>query len=67
VDSAARVLVIHTQEDWEIARECWDISRRWFGGLNRSPFVHLNDTMYVDWQAESDRPSSIHNQYERQQ
>jgi len=28
VDSAARVLVIHTQEDWEIARECWDISRR---------------------------------------
>ena len=22
-DSAARVLVIHTQEDWEIARECW--------------------------------------------
>ncbi|WP_293337614.1 acetate kinase [Microcoleus sp. CAWBG58] len=28
VDSAVRVLVIHTQEDWEIARECWDISRR---------------------------------------
>lgn len=27
VDSVARVLVIHTQEDWEIARECWDISR----------------------------------------
>jgi acetate kinase len=26
VDSAARVLVIHTQEDWEIARECWKIS-----------------------------------------
>lgn len=24
-DSAARVLVIHTQEDWEIARECWRI------------------------------------------
>lgn len=22
-DSAARVLVIHTQEDWEIAQECW--------------------------------------------
>lgn len=22
-DSAMRVLVIHTQEDWEIARECW--------------------------------------------
>lgn len=28
VDSAVRVLVIHTQEDWEIARECWEISRR---------------------------------------
>ena len=27
VDSAVRVLVIHTQEDWEIARECWEISR----------------------------------------
>ncbi|MEG4391159.1 acetate kinase [Microcoleus sp. BROC3] len=25
VDSAARVLLIHTQEDWEIARECWKI------------------------------------------
>ena len=24
-DSAVRVLVIHTQEDWEIARECWHI------------------------------------------
>jgi acetate kinase len=24
-DSAVRVLVIHTQEDWEIARECWNI------------------------------------------
>jgi acetate kinase len=23
VDSAVRVVVIHTQEDWEIARECW--------------------------------------------
>ena len=23
VDSGARVLVIHTQENWEIARECW--------------------------------------------
>ncbi|MEG3840307.1 acetate kinase [Microcoleus sp. herbarium14] len=22
-DSSARILVIHTQEDWEIARECW--------------------------------------------
>ncbi len=26
VDSAVRVLVIHTQEDWEIARECWKLS-----------------------------------------
>jgi len=25
MDSAARVLVIHTQEDWEIARECWKL------------------------------------------
>ena len=24
-DSAVRVLVIHTQEDWEIARECWKL------------------------------------------
>jgi acetate kinase len=24
-DSAVRVLVIHTQEDWEIARECWHL------------------------------------------
>jgi len=24
-DSATRVLVIHTQEDWEIARECWKL------------------------------------------
>ena len=28
VDSAVRVLVIRTQEDWEIARECWDIFSR---------------------------------------
>ncbi|MEG4321565.1 MULTISPECIES: acetate kinase [unclassified Microcoleus] len=27
VDSAVRVLVVHTQEDWEIARECWAIFR----------------------------------------
>jgi acetate kinase len=26
VDSAVRVLVIHTQEDWEIARECWKLN-----------------------------------------
>lgn len=25
-DSAVRVLVIHTQEDWEIARECWNLN-----------------------------------------
>lgn len=28
VDSAVRVLVIHAQEDWEIARECWNIFRQ---------------------------------------
>ncbi|BAC88941.1 acetate kinase [Gloeobacter violaceus] len=27
-DSAVRVLVIHTQEDWAIARECWQHLRR---------------------------------------
>ena len=27
-DSAVRVLVIHTQEDWQIAQECWNISTR---------------------------------------
>ncbi|MEG4274745.1 MULTISPECIES: acetate kinase [unclassified Microcoleus] len=26
VDSAVRILVIHTQEDWEIVRECWKLS-----------------------------------------
>ncbi|MEG4967778.1 acetate kinase [Microcoleus sp. B6-A1] len=26
VDSAVRILVIHTQEDWEIARESWKLS-----------------------------------------
>jgi acetate kinase len=26
-DSTVRVLVIHTQEDWEIARECWKLTR----------------------------------------
>lgn len=25
VDSAVRILIIHTQEDWEIARECWKL------------------------------------------
>jgi acetate kinase len=24
-DSTVRVLIIHTQEDWEIARECWNL------------------------------------------
>jgi acetate kinase len=24
-DSAVRILVVHTQEDWEIARECWNL------------------------------------------
>ena len=28
VDSAVRILVIRTQEDWEIARECWEIFSR---------------------------------------
>ncbi|MGL5060228.1 MAG: acetate kinase [Microcoleus sp.] len=28
VDSAVRILVVHTQEDWEIARECWEIFRK---------------------------------------
>jgi acetate kinase len=27
-DAAARVLVIHAQEDWMIARECWSLVRR---------------------------------------
>jgi acetate kinase len=24
-DSAVRVLIVHTEEDWEIARECWQV------------------------------------------
>jgi acetate kinase len=27
-DSSVRVLIIHTQEDWEIARECWKLMRK---------------------------------------
>jgi acetate kinase len=27
-DSAVRVLVIHTQEDWAIAQECWNVLQR---------------------------------------
>lgn len=27
IDSAVRVLVIHTQEDWGIARECWNTKK----------------------------------------
>jgi len=26
-DSTVRVLVIHAQEDWEIARECWKLTQ----------------------------------------
>jgi acetate kinase len=26
--SSVRVLVVHTEEDWEIARECWHLARR---------------------------------------
>jgi acetate kinase len=26
-DSKARVLVIHTQEDWAIVRECWQLCK----------------------------------------
>jgi acetate kinase len=27
-DSAVRVLIVHTQEDWEIARECWQLAQQ---------------------------------------
>jgi acetate kinase len=27
-DSAVRVLVVHTQEDWMIAQECWKLAQR---------------------------------------
>lgn len=27
-DSAVRVLIVHTEEDWEIARECWQVLHR---------------------------------------
>ena len=26
-DSSVRVLVVHTEEDWEIARECWHLAQ----------------------------------------
>ena len=26
-DSSVRVLVVHTEEDWEIARECWQLTQ----------------------------------------
>ena len=26
-DSMVRVLIIHAQEDWEIARDCWRLAR----------------------------------------
>lgn len=32
-NSAARVLVIHTEEDWEIARACWRIQTSFSSGL----------------------------------
>ena len=32
-DSTVRVLVIHAQENWEIARECWKLSRYHRAGL----------------------------------
>jgi acetate kinase len=28
LDSTVRVLVIHAQEDWMIARECWNLVKR---------------------------------------
>lgn len=28
VDSKVRVLIVHTEEDWEIARECWKLAER---------------------------------------
>lgn len=31
VNSAVRVVVIHTQEDWEIARECWKFYSHYIG------------------------------------
>ncbi len=27
-DSAVRVLIVHTEEDWEIAKECWKVEKR---------------------------------------
>lgn len=27
-DSDVRVLIVHTEEDWEIAKECWKVGRR---------------------------------------
>jgi len=27
-DSAVRVLIVHTEEDWEIAKECWKVAMR---------------------------------------
>jgi acetate kinase len=27
-DSAVRVLIVHTEEDWQIARECWEIMEK---------------------------------------
>jgi len=30
-DSAARILIVHTEEDWEIAKKCW----QWDSGRSR--------------------------------
>jgi acetate kinase len=31
-DAAVRVLVIHAEEDWMIARQCWNLVRQQSGG-----------------------------------
>ena len=35
-DSAVRVLVVHTEEDWEIARDCWHLAQQEPAHLNHS-------------------------------
>ncbi|GAC1562671.1 MAG: hypothetical protein NVS2B2_27130 [Ktedonobacteraceae bacterium] len=27
-DSGVRVLIVHTEEDWEIAKECWKVAQK---------------------------------------
>ena len=36
-DSTVRVLVIHTEEDWEIARECWKLVHGALGASSSNP------------------------------